>query len=305
MAVVMAYCKSWGLDSEYQPTAASALHALHKTPDFFQAVVVDVSVDGESATDFLRHFGTADELAGVHALVLTEDEQTDQSVKKLGYSLQTLRKPFRKVHLREALRHCNLSLRRTGEIERAESQLRSAVASVGFSTNPLKSQNQRQEKAGAPVADTKILIVEDNPVNRRLVHLQLKTMGLDCDIVENGQEALDTLKKDHFDLIFMDCWMPVLDGFAATAEIRKLDKSKGRHTPIIAMTANAMDTDKDECLSAGMDDYMSKPVTRTILKSMLNKWLPKHQGLEFDTTDKSDEDSAPTTPNKLNTNTWG
>jgi len=303
MGVVMAYCKSWGLDPEYQATPDSALNVLHATPEQFQAVIVDPSFDGGSAVAFLQKMFESEPLTNVHALVLTEDERIEQSVKKLGFTLQTLRKPFRKAHLREALRQCHMRLRRSGDLELPESHLRSVVASVGFATNPVKPSTEASPERKRK--NMRILIVEDNPVNRRLVHLQLKTMGLDCDIVENGQEAVDAIEKEKFDLIFMDCWMPILDGFAATARIREIDAKRKIHTPIVAMTANALDTDRFDCLSSGMDDYISKPVTRTVLMAMLDKWIPQRGELKFDTTDDNYEspDNPPRKP-RMNTNTW-
>ena len=182
--------------------------------------------------------------------------------------------------LAEALRQCHLNLRRTGEIVRPESQLKSFIASVEFATKLTPPDKTRGATDTSNNQESKILIVEDNPVNRRLVHLQLKTLALDCDIVENGQEAADALARRPYALVFMDCWMPVLDGFAATAKIRKLDQEKNRHTIIVAMTANALDTDRDQCLAAGMDDYISKPVTRTALREIIDKWLLDDRSLQ-------------------------
>jgi hypothetical protein len=93
-----------------------------------------------------------------------------------------------------------------------------------------------------------------------------------CDNVENGQEAVEALQSGHYDLVFMDCWMPVLDGFGATAKIRQ-NEGLNTHTPIVAMTANAMESDRHDCLAAGMDDYISKPVTAAALKGVIEKWL--------------------------------
>lgn len=312
MAVVMAYCKSWGVQAEYEPLADAALASLYAAPQNYQAVVVEPSATDTNPVLFLDKLFHSDELAEVHVIVLTDDEQTEQAVKKLGFTLQTLRKPFKKAHLREALRHCHLKVRRTGELV-PESELKSFLASVQFATNKSQTEQLEEHKKPAP-GQSRIMIVEDNPVNRRLVLLQLKTLGMDCHIVENGQEAVDVLQKDDYDLVFMDCWMPVLDGFGATKKIREIDLAKRRHTPIVAMTANAMETDRQECLAAGMDDYISKPVTRTVLQSMLDKWLPAHGELQFDTKEPkeskestepgSDSDSPPKRSHNLNTNTW-
>lgn len=121
---------------------------------------------------------------------------------------------------------------------------------------------------------TQILLVEDNPINIAVATEMLE--GYRCKITPagNGYEALAEVNSRDFDLIFMDCQMPEMDGFEATAKIRQYQVSKGsERTPIIAFTANAMKSDQERCLNAGMDDYISKPVTQESLERMLKKWL--------------------------------
>jgi two-component system, sensor histidine kinase and response regulator len=102
----------------------------------------------------------------------------------------------------------------------------------------------------------------------------LEKLGCRIDVAANGQEAVTMLAQFAYDVVFMDCQMPEMDGFAATAAIRQREASMGRHVPIIAMTANAMQGDREECLAAGMDDYVSKPVSFDSLVAMLRKWAP-------------------------------
>ena len=97
-------------------------------------------------------------------------------------------------------------------------------------------------------------------------------MGYSVDIASNGKEAIEAVKNNTYDLILMDCQLPEMDGYEATKEIRKLEGNK-RHTPIIAMTAHALEGDKEKCLMAGMDDYISKPVRKEKLEEVLKKWL--------------------------------
>ncbi len=116
-----------------------------------------------------------------------------------------------------------------------------------------------------------ILVAEDNVVNRMVAQGMLNKLGITrVDLANNGKEASLAATAQLYDLILMDCQMPVMDGFAATAALR----SSGCHTPIIAMTANAMKGDREACLAAGMDDYLAKPVTREALAVMLARWLP-------------------------------
>jgi CheY-like chemotaxis protein/HPt (histidine-containing phosphotransfer) domain-containing protein len=121
-----------------------------------------------------------------------------------------------------------------------------------------------------------VLVCEDNEVNRRVVTVLLDALGCEVEAVANGEEGLRALAERRFDLVFMDCQMPVLDGFAATRAIRAgeaIDRERPR-TPIVALTAHAMRSDRDACLAAGMDDYLSKPFTRDQLRAVIERWVP-------------------------------
>jgi signal transduction histidine kinase/integral membrane sensor domain MASE1/ActR/RegA family two-component response regulator len=119
-----------------------------------------------------------------------------------------------------------------------------------------------------------VLVAEDNRINLEFVKELLTKFGCEIFTVKNGLEAVNAYKKHDFDLIFMDVNMPEMDGFQATSEIRKYEKSKNKkHVPIIALTANAMERDSKECADAGMDDYLSKPVRKNEINEMLFKWL--------------------------------
>lgn len=119
-----------------------------------------------------------------------------------------------------------------------------------------------------------LLLAEDNSVNQMVATTMLKKLGYQVDVVNNGREALDAIKEKQYDLIFMDCQMPVLDGYAATGEIRRLGSELSK-IPIIALTAHAMMSNDQKCFDAGMDDYLAKPVRINELKAALLKWQPK------------------------------
>jgi CheY-like chemotaxis protein len=119
----------------------------------------------------------------------------------------------------------------------------------------------------------RILLVEDSFINQKVAKGMLNNLGYLVDVVENGKEALDALENQDYDLVIMDCQMPVMDGYTATEEIRKREQLTHRRTPIIAHTAHAMTYDKDKCLKAGMDDYISKPITQVAMKEIVEKWL--------------------------------
>ena len=120
----------------------------------------------------------------------------------------------------------------------------------------------------------KVLVVEDDPVNQRVIRLLLERLGLEIQIADNGQSGLDYATHDVWDLIFMDCQMPILDGISATQQIRAYERKHGlSHTPIVALTANAKDSDRRACKAAGMDDFLAKPVRRPELSGVLETWL--------------------------------
>ncbi|MCY7312631.1 MAG: response regulator [Pseudoxanthomonas sp.] len=123
---------------------------------------------------------------------------------------------------------------------------------------------------------TRVLLVEDNPVNLAVGEKLLSVLGYECDIATNGQIALEKMATDRYSLVLMDCQMPVLDGYAATREWRdrELLQLSPQRLPIVAMTANAMAGDRQRCLDAGMDDYLSKPVSRDQLEACMLRWLP-------------------------------
>jgi CheY-like chemotaxis protein/HPt (histidine-containing phosphotransfer) domain-containing protein len=121
----------------------------------------------------------------------------------------------------------------------------------------------------------RVLVVEDNPINREVVIAQLSRLGYQAAAVENGAEAVEALANAGYDLVLMDCQMPVMDGFEATLHIREVHRSD---IPIVAVTADAMPADRDRCLQAGMNDYLAKPVELRQLSAMLSKWLPAPGG---------------------------
>ncbi len=120
-------------------------------------------------------------------------------------------------------------------------------------------------------AQLKILLADDNRVNQKVALKQLQHLGYDADLAGNGEEVLQLLEKNTYDLIFIDCQMPILDGYAATQEIRRREGNT-RHTIVIALTANAMNEDREKCLAVGMDDYLSKPVVKEKLQAAIARW---------------------------------
>jgi CheY-like chemotaxis protein len=124
-------------------------------------------------------------------------------------------------------------------------------------------------------ADTRgaeVLLVEDNRVNQMIARLLLEKLGCRVEIAVNGREACTALQHRSYDVVFMDCQMPEMDGFEATRNIR-LREAGGRRTPIIALTAGVLKEERDQCYAAGMDDFLSKPISKPELESALENWL--------------------------------
>jgi signal transduction histidine kinase/ligand-binding sensor domain-containing protein/CheY-like chemotaxis protein/HPt (histidine-containing phosphotransfer) domain-containing protein len=118
----------------------------------------------------------------------------------------------------------------------------------------------------------RVLVVEDQPLNREVAEGMLTALGVGVETAADGRQALEMLAKERFDLVLMDCQMPVMDGFSATAELRRRE-SGGARTPVVALTADATSDGREKCLAAGMDAHLAKPFTRTALHSALSKWL--------------------------------
>ena len=136
---------------------------------------------------------------------------------------------------------------------------------------PAPSPRREDGMSGRP---ERLLLADDNAVNTLLAVKQFARLGFQIRVVVNGQEAVTACSNERFDIIFMDCHMPVMDGYAATRAIRALPEATQVHVPIVAMTANAQSTDREACLSAGMDDYVAKPVSLADLECVLERWLP-------------------------------
>ena len=144
-------------------------------------------------------------------------------------------------------------------------------------------------------ADLRILLVEDYVINQDVATRQLEKLGYQADVVDDGLAALKALQVDRYDIVLMDCQMPRLDGYDASAEIRRREAAitGGRHIPIVAMTANAMMGDREKCIAAGMDDYITKPIRADDLQRVLDQWSPRSSPRPDVNSDASLNVSAP------------
>ncbi len=152
---------------------------------------------------------------------------------------------------------------------------------------PSDVRGDRELKRIGFEADVRILLVEDNATNQEVALGILKKLGVEADVAENGEEAIEALQATRYDLVLMDVQMPVMDGFEATRRIRSGEDSPSSsdlrpltsgHLPIIAMTAHAMEGDRERCLDAGMNDYLSKPIDPQALADVLRRWVKREEG---------------------------
>ena len=239
-------------------TAATAKDAItklltaFKQNNPFKIAILDYMMPDEDGIELARKIKSHDELSKTRLILLTSLLRKEQAslTKEAGFD-GYLTKPVRQSHLYDCL-----------------------VMVMGKQENKDNLITIHSIQAKQFSSKTKILLVEDNPVNQKVASILLKKMGLSVDIANNGLEAIEAVQQKNYDLILMDCQMPEMDGFEATRQIREMEK-KGqiKKLPIIAMTANAMEGDREECLAAGMDEYITKPVNKDKLKEILENFL--------------------------------
>jgi len=154
----------------------------------------------------------------------------------------------------------------TANLQKAENEGENTIKQTA--SNRIDKSNVKQMN----ITDLKILVAEDNAVNQIVAQKMLGRMGFQADVVGNGSEAVKAVEKNNYHAVLMDVQMPEMDGYEATSAIRSMEKKTGEHIPIIALTASAMQGDKDLCIESGMDDYLSKPIIKADLEQKVLKW---------------------------------
>ena len=249
--VVDQYLLAWGAIASSTGNAAHALElaramASRRSP--FDAVVIDRAAggDGFAFAARLRAVPGLEKVGMV--LVSGADEPSGTPGARAQGFVAVVRKPIRQVTLHDALVSAG-----------------HGVVDAG--------PRLAEARTPAPRQSVLVLVAEDNPVNRKLALQQLKKLGYAAHAVADGREAIDAVVRDDYDLVLMDCQMPEVDGFEATREIRRAESARGRHVPIVAMTANALEGDREQCLAAGMDDYLAKPVQLAALRAVVERFV--------------------------------
>ncbi len=244
------YCQNWGIDYSSYGQTKTALDVLSQDSEqIFDGAIIDAQMpemDGMQLATKIRSHVLYSQLP-ILILASTTRPILTQSIDA------SLMKPVRQSSLFKSLTKLLL--------------LREPLL---FSEN----------KEVLPVFKAHVLLVDDNSVNQKVAYNFLQKLKITADICDNGEEVLTMIRQHHYDLVFMDCHMPVMDGYLATQAIRKAENKDSllrSHLTIVAMTANVLAGEKEKCLKVGMDDYLQKPVQLENLIKIIQQWLPKKQ----------------------------
>lgn len=254
---------AWGMEQESAADAYTALaktHAAKKRNETFDLLLTDMMMPGMDGLDLSKAIRAQSGFGDIKIIILSSaaDLISPVEMEDVGIS-HALRKPTRQSRLLDVVTSTLL-----------ESQ-------ISHTKNSEKSSATSERKK---FHNTRILVAEDNPVNQEVARRMLNLLGCEADIVNNGRKAVEASEQSNYDLILMDMQMPEMDGYQACEAIR--ERLEQEHSlspqllrlPIIALTANAVRGDREKCLDAGMDDYLSKPYTLDQLEMALRAWLP-------------------------------
>jgi len=234
--------------------ALAQLCAAREAGQPYGLVLTDMHMPGMDGFALVERIRERPELSTATIMMLTSAGHRGDAARcqELGVSAYLL-KPIRQSELREAVARVLGAREQRGAI-------------------PLITRFSLHD-AREPAASLRVLLVEDNAVNQRLASRLLEKRGHSVVVAGNGLEALEALEKETFDLVLMDVQMPVMDGFEATAAIRKKEGGSGIRVPIVALTAHAMKGDREKCLAGGMDRYLTKPIRPQELDELLENYL--------------------------------
>ena len=266
--LITEYLTQWGIGNDYVVSGKEALRELEfarQNGKPYDIVLADYMMPGMDGEQLMTSIRSDEKFNDLKCILLTGFHKIDgtEKAQEMGY-LSCIAKPVYPSELLDALMLTLSPEERAG----------------GGGAEPVSPSAVKQE--GRQTFDMHVLLAEDTLVNQMVAEEMLLQMGCRVEIAGNGKIALQKYQSNNYDLILMDCRMPEMDGYKATGEIRKLEQAGRNHTPIIAMTANAMDGDKEKCLEAGMDDYLSKPTKEKDIHEMFCKFFPDNSS-KYDT----------------------
>ena len=249
---------AWRVESDGAESADEALERLHdaaRDGQPYDAAILDMELDQGSGLLLAASIKAEPSTRATRLILLSPDALAADPVQRreAGVAYQLIK------DARAADLFACLATRPRGQV---------APAPRFIPPHPLRGDGSRARSR-------RVLLAEDNPVNVEVARAMLESLDLHVDVARNGEQALQGVQKGGYDCVLMDCQMPVMDGFAATAAIRREEREagRGRVLPIIAITANALQGDREACLAAGMDDYLSKPFAQQDLAAVIGRWI--------------------------------
>jgi PAS domain S-box-containing protein len=256
--ILRAQLRAWRMRPEEVEGGSQALAALRAAPgeDPFRLVLLDMQMPGMDGEETAHAIKDDPALRQVPIVLLSSAGALGaaEEMRARGFAAW-ITKPVRQSQLLNAL---------MGVLGAPEEE-------------PMRPAGDASPEGIAPLVGMRVLVAEDNAINQKVAIRILEKLGCRADAVANGAEAVDAIARIPYEAILMDCHMPEMDGYEATAELRRRESGTGRHVPVIAMTANAMEGDREKCLEAGMDDYVAKPVKPELVREALLRWRARSE----------------------------
>ncbi|WP_114634433.1 response regulator [Vibrio splendidus] len=308
MRITSTQLQSFGVKSECCETATQALELVSESvakSSPYDLVLIDKvmpSIDGfQLARSLIERFDKAcPKLVMISADPRKQDEARAKQVGFVAYIARPYQDNQLKWTLSEVLARAadtsNFTYPNRGEVAFKDNEPVPLTKPTGsVEATPTASVTTTQTDKQAPIKEDpkpmaasfsgKVLVVEDSRVNQQVAKMMLKKLGFEVDIADNGEIGVEKFQANEYEMIFMDCQMPVLDGFEATKQIRALEEGSSQHIPIVALTANVVQRDKHLCFDVGMDEFLPKPVNQGKLREIVASFLSK----ETDSTKEEDE----------------
>ncbi len=264
---------SWGIRNDVYSTGAEALAAMHnayKGGDPYDLAILDYQLPGLDGEMLARAIKGDPNLRSTVLVLLTSMGMRGDGKRFLeqGFSAYLV-KPVRHDDLMQAI-----ATAWTGRKQEGMSRL---ITRHTLKEDAVRTKRKRHESQADSQIRARVLLAEDNQVNQQVAKRMLEKLGCRVDVVGNGLEALKMIRKFPYDIVFMDCQMPEMDGYEATRNLRTEEKET--HLPVVAITANVLEGDREKCLAAGMDDYVGKPVRKEALQAALEKWVMQGESM--------------------------